>query len=268
MRYGIGYKGSKSRIANDILSVLPSGERFVDLFGGGFAMSHAALLSGKYKQVLYNDVNPLVVELVMDAIRGKYNQSHFVPTWISREEFNEKRDTDGYIKYCWSYGNNGKEYMYPRSVEELKKNAFNAICLPSERERRLALKRYTRLVTSKRIDLESLERLERLESSARDYRDYEYRQDDVVYCDIPYEQDVRGDHYGTNFSHADFYEWAITRKYPVFFSSTWITAEGFKSIWQKERITTMKNTSNSLKMTECLYVQEWYEAEGQGELMI
>ena len=50
-KYGIPYMGSKDKIADDILSVLPGGKRFVDLFGGGFAMSHAALLSGKYEQV-------------------------------------------------------------------------------------------------------------------------------------------------------------------------------------------------------------------------
>ena len=46
-KYGITYQGSKNRIAGDLISLLPSGERFVDLFGGGFAMSHCALLSGK-----------------------------------------------------------------------------------------------------------------------------------------------------------------------------------------------------------------------------
>ncbi len=55
MRYGVGYQGSKNRIAKDIINILPSGERFVDLFGGGFAMSHCALLSNKYNKVLYNE---------------------------------------------------------------------------------------------------------------------------------------------------------------------------------------------------------------------
>ena len=44
MRYGIGYKGSKSRIAKEIIEILPSGDRFIDLFGGGGAMSHCAAL--------------------------------------------------------------------------------------------------------------------------------------------------------------------------------------------------------------------------------
>lgn len=35
MGYGIGYKGSKNKIAEEILEQLPSGNRLVDLFGGG-----------------------------------------------------------------------------------------------------------------------------------------------------------------------------------------------------------------------------------------
>lgn len=33
--YGVPYQGNKSRIADRIISVLPSGKRLVDLFGGG-----------------------------------------------------------------------------------------------------------------------------------------------------------------------------------------------------------------------------------------
>ena len=62
--YGIPYMGSKTKIAPIILKYLPKGKRFVDLFGGGFAMSHCAFLSHRYDQVLYNDYNPLVVDLI------------------------------------------------------------------------------------------------------------------------------------------------------------------------------------------------------------
>jgi site-specific DNA-adenine methylase len=35
MTYGMPYMGSKSKIAKDIIRLLPSAEYFVDLFGGG-----------------------------------------------------------------------------------------------------------------------------------------------------------------------------------------------------------------------------------------
>ena len=60
--------GSKTAIAEELISILPSGKRFVDLFGGGFAMSHCAIMSGKYNKVYYNELNPLLVELIKKAI--------------------------------------------------------------------------------------------------------------------------------------------------------------------------------------------------------
>ena len=55
--FGIGYQGSKNRLAKEIISFLPSADYFVDLFAGGCAITHAALLSGKYKKVITNDID-------------------------------------------------------------------------------------------------------------------------------------------------------------------------------------------------------------------
>lgn len=57
-RYGLPYKGSKNKIANEIVEQLPGGDCLVDLFAGGGAITHAALLSGKWKQFIMNDVQP------------------------------------------------------------------------------------------------------------------------------------------------------------------------------------------------------------------
>lgn len=84
--------GSKDKIANSLIKALPSGERFVDLFGGGFAMTECALKSNKYHSFLYNDFNPLVVNLVKDAINGKFNFKVFEPQWISRKQFERERE--------------------------------------------------------------------------------------------------------------------------------------------------------------------------------
>lgn len=117
-QYGAPYMGSKSKIAEDILAVLPRGKRFVDLFGGGFAMTHCALLSGKYEEFYYNELNPLVVDMIKKAISGEYKNER---RWIDRETFFNLKDTDGYIKLCWSFGNNGKTYMYAKEIEPWKK---------------------------------------------------------------------------------------------------------------------------------------------------
>lgn len=45
MRYGVPYQGSKNKIAELVVEHLPSGHTLVDLFAGGCAVTHAALLS-------------------------------------------------------------------------------------------------------------------------------------------------------------------------------------------------------------------------------
>lgn len=85
--YGIPYQGSKTKIAPAIISRLPSGKRFVDLFGGGFAMSHCARLSRKWDSVLYNDINPLLPPLIRRALDGEFNYNRFKPEFITRERF-------------------------------------------------------------------------------------------------------------------------------------------------------------------------------------
>lgn len=110
--------GSKSKIAEDILAILPRGKRFVDLFGGGFAMTHCAMLSGKYEEFYYNELNPLVVDMIKKAIAGEYKNER---RWIDRETFYNLKDTDGYVKLCWSFGNNGGNYLYAKEIEPWKK---------------------------------------------------------------------------------------------------------------------------------------------------
>lgn len=113
MRYGIYYRGSKNEIANEIISFLPKAEYFVDVFGGGGAITHAASLSNKYKHIIYNDIDAATVQLLQDAVNGKYDSE---TRWISPEEFFNKRKEDGYIKLCWSFGNNGRGYIYGSKV--------------------------------------------------------------------------------------------------------------------------------------------------------
>ena len=122
-QYGAPYMGSKSMIAEDILAILPRGKRFVDLFGGGFAMTHCAMLSGKYEEFYYNELNPLVVDMIKKAIAGEYKNER---RWIDRETFYNLKDTDGYIKYCWSFGNKGDYYLYAKEIEPWKKSLHYA----------------------------------------------------------------------------------------------------------------------------------------------
>ena len=132
MNYGLPYMGSKNRIARDIVEQLPSAEYFVDLFCGGCAVTHAAMLSGKYKKFIVNDIAPDMPRLFVDAINGKYRNEK---RWISREDFERLKDTDAYVRTCWSFGSNGKGYLWNDETAGAKLLACKMIFSDDRNER-------------------------------------------------------------------------------------------------------------------------------------
>lgn len=123
-RYGIPYQGSKNQIAEEICMFLPEGERFVDLFGGGGAITHCAMQSCKWKSFLYNELNPLVFDTFKKALNGEFEEEIKNPKWISRDEFNERKNKDGFIALVWSFSNNMQNYLFGRDIEESKRSIF------------------------------------------------------------------------------------------------------------------------------------------------
>ena len=118
MRYGMPYQGSKNQIAEQIIANLPKAEHFYDVFGGGGAMTHCAILSGKYKYVHYNELNPLICNGFRMAINGDFRNN---TQWVSREDFNNLKQIDPFVAMCWSFGNNLNMYMYAKEIEPWKK---------------------------------------------------------------------------------------------------------------------------------------------------
>ena len=115
--------GSKNDIAEQIIQIVPQARNFYDLFAGGCAVTHAAMLSGKFRNIIANDLQGMGVQLFTDSIAGKYaNETR----WISRADFVSKKDTDPYIALCWSFGNNMQDYMYSNEIEEWKHAIHNA----------------------------------------------------------------------------------------------------------------------------------------------
>ena len=249
-RVGLAYQGSKSRIAKIIVELLPSGNRFVDLFGGGGSMTHSAILSNKWKEFLYNDYDKIVCEYFEKAIKGEYKNETRV---ITREDFKRLKDTDPYVKFVWSFGNKGGEYLWGKDIEEIKLLACRMIMDNDWHDRFRHYREWIRSVLKgvhdERLELQSLERLERLESleslkrsesleslkrleslghikcTNMSYQDYEYQDGDVVYCDPPYENTTR--YNNQDFDSKAFYEWVKTRPYQVWFSSYEISDNSF-----------------------------------------
>lgn len=276
-KYGLPYMGSKSAIADKIIAVLPAGERFIDLFGGGGAMTHAAALSGKYGEVIYSDVDPLACEYISRALHGDYSPERFTPRWISREEFFAKKDTDPYVRYLWSFGNRGDSYLYGRRIEGLKHRLFDWIVAGQNSDfvaslgvpvadapvsgvaARFAFIKKHRLRTCGTIEnLERLVRVQNLEGLARvtvlhrSYSVYQYHVGDIVYCDPPYasrEKYVIGD-----FDFAEFTDWAA--RVPCYISSYELDDPGFR-IYHEFKKSQLLCATKNCTVTERLYASRY-----------
>lgn len=144
MRYGLPYQGSKNKLAERIVNLLPEAERFYDVFAGGCAVSHAALLSGKFGKVHFSDINDSVV-LFRDCLEGNIPDGS---EWISREDFFIRKDTDPYVRLVWSFGNNQKNYLYSQDIELYKRAVHEMIFAPTPNERRLKFREVCKLILS------------------------------------------------------------------------------------------------------------------------
>ena len=324
MNYGIPYKGSKNKVIKWLMSLLPSGEVFVDLFCGGCAVTHAAMLSGRYKRYIVNDVEPMMPKTFSKAIQGGYRDED---RWISREDFFRLKANDEYAAICFSFGNNLRDYLYSRSIEPYKKACHYAIVfndwgqlgklcpevadaaykalehVEDRHERRLKfgpaiVRRLKEIGDAGLIDsnplysschvkrpnktrpvgtirdlqslerlqslesLQSLERLERLqspffESYSMDYQDVPIPDGAVVYCDPPYKgTKVYGKSGKQTFDHERFYEWCLTRDFPVFVSE-YQMSDGFTEIASTTRADSMCSVA-TVKRIEKLFVQTKY----------
>lgn len=141
MKYGLPYKGSKNTIAEKIVEILPEATNFYDLFAGGCAVTHCAMLTNKWQNHIINDIEPGIVQLFADAVAGKYRNED---RWISRDMFYLLKDSDPYVRYCWSFGNNGNNYLYAPEIERFKKHLHAMFFSKTPKEARLHWKAFAR----------------------------------------------------------------------------------------------------------------------------
>ena len=263
MRYGIPYRGSKSRIAEWVVSQLPPADTLVDLFAGGCAITHAALLSGNYDHVIANDLTkgPSVFR---DAINGELDG---MQGGITRDEF--LASDDDAIKLLYSFGNNRNDYLWSPELESVKAPAERMLSAPSMHERRIAYKAFLRAL-KKYVDnngtkklaksngigglqgLQGLEGLQRLEISNLDYRLVDVPEDAVVYADPPYRN--TGHKAYADFSSTEFDAWLSVVPFPVYVSE-FTCPDGCVEIASKERMASIA-PKTSTAVTERLFIQQ------------
>lgn len=131
------YQGSKSRIAEWVVSILPPSHTLVDLFAGGGAITHCALLSGKWTNIIANDKTDTML-VFMAAANGEFKG---FSTVLTRDDFFRNEDTA--LKILYSFGNNTTNYLWNSELEAFKVPATKMLSAPSLHERRIAYVRHT-----------------------------------------------------------------------------------------------------------------------------
>jgi len=277
--------GSKSDIVENIMRLLPKSENFYDLFGGGFAVTHAAILFKKAKTYHFNEIKPDTVDLIQRAIRGEFSYSNFKPPWVSREEFFARKDTDAYVRLFWSFGNDQKYYLFGEDIEPYKKSLHMAVVfdefddiaikalgfkawpfgVKSINKRRLVVRylvkkmnpklKPTQLQQLQQLQqLERLEQLERLQANilwtSKDYREIEIKNDSVVYCDPPYAGTADYDNESA-FNHKEFWDWARLVRQPMFVSEYTVPSD-FRVVGKYHRKTKMSQKGMTKTKPELL----------------
>lgn len=259
-RYGLPYQGSKSRIAEWVVDLLPPSHTLVDLFAGGGAITHCALLSGKWERIIANDKTDSM-KVFYEAATGGF--SGFA-TVLTREDFFKSEDTA--LKILYSFGSGKSTYLWSDDLEAFKVPATKMLSAPSLHERRLAYrdfcKEFLKFVSdgkdgSFRIQpLERLQNMQNLEALESDYRLVEIPEGATVYADPPYRNtDITA--YGS-FDFDAFDAWLNGVDFPVFVSE-YDAPRGCVEIACKSHTSSMPANCNT-KTIERIFVQErFYE---------
>ena len=285
--YGLPYKGSKDKIADKICSLFPIKENFYDLFMGGGSITHYQLLQNQYKNYYANDFNPLVVKAFNMAIHGKFKNE---TRWISHEEFDKLKNTDPYVAFCFSFGNDLKSYAYGEQIEPYKKALHYLVVFQDEslmkeifpnidfsfvhkikdvNERRLKVKKVIDdlLITSDDnrirsneslqsfIQLESCQRLasiERLAIYNKSYDEIEIKPNSIIYLDPPYKSTNKYE-ISKDFDYEKFYDWCERQIELCFISEYSMPKDRFTCIAEIEHRSLICANDNQL-VTERVFL--------------
>ena len=233
--------------------------------------------------MIINDIKEIMPKIFIDCLNGKYKDEN---RWISREDFERLKDTDGYVHTCFSFGNKGQTYIYGKDKEPIKKamhyalmfNDFSlldnfgidarAILATNDRKKRYVILKHIMKQNVGRCDLESNERLERLKrfdlqnieksnkkqnikAYNKSYDEVEIKDNSVIYCDIPYKS--TGTYNENPFDYDKFYEWALRQTQPIFISE-YDMPNDFVCIAEREKTSTMSPTRNDTYSVEKIFI--------------
>ena len=264
-RLGLPYMGSKNKIAREIVALLPPAETFVDLFAGGCAVTHAAILSGKYRGFVANDISVQYPRLFQTAVRGELPP----PRVYTREEFNACKDRDPIAALCWSFGNKSYRltYLWGKEIERAKQTACRMILADTWQKRFEYYKQYVKIAGDflRRPGVERLQSLQSLESLQRLHPDLVVTGEDYAaiaarysgldvcfYADPPYAGTAC--YHKSGFDHDRFYDWLRSVDFSVYVSE-YTMPEDFTAIWERRKTCTLSSTNNARQTVEKVFVR-------------
>lgn len=277
-----------------ILNENPSAKYVYDLFGGWASVSLEFLSHGL--NVVYNEKSTAICELL------KYLQKNWVTPecyeWIDREAFHTLKVWDdwraGLVRIVWSFGNNGKTYLFSQENEQLKKPLhilivdwddealFQAaekelgITIPRDvftgtksiNERRLKLMGYIKK-NKWRCDLEQLEQLQQLERLEQLQRLQRLQQlviqnksYDEVIIDTPIEETIiyldppyqNAGWYNDLIDFTELKKWILNCPYKIYMSE--YACDYLREVFSIEKRVTLSPTRSNLKKMEKLFTNK------------
>lgn len=285
--YGVPFKGSKSTIAKWLVGLLPPSHTFVDLFAGGCAVTHCAMLSGKWERFVANDLTDAPAMFV-DAVRGEYDGYCTVP---DRSQFDQEKAADYALSVLYSFSNSGRSYLWSKKFEPVKVHASRMLAMPSIHERRVEYKKFIHALSDyiregdavgklmgsadgkdrshglqcleglERLErlqrLQGLQGLERLQRLQMDYREVPIESGATVYADPPYRGTTPGAY--AEFDYREFDEWLASVDFPVYVSE-YTCPDGCVEIARREKNQTCAASCTKM-VQERVFVQERFATD-------
>ena len=237
--------GSKSGIAEWVVSKMPKSRKLYDLFCGGGAITDPYIafvwsFGNNCKGYLYNAGNERVKHALWNAVMfGDYTLADELHIPFKRSKYTDTKHRRLDIMRHWKkYGNK----MIDRRMELQSLESLERL-----------------------QSLESLERLQRLQSRNTDeerhgrltytckpYNEVEIEPDSLIYCDIPYKNTV--EYVVGGFNHAAFYKWAHNQQNLVMVSEYNMPSD-FVCVGAVTKRNILSATANK-KATERLFVPD------------
>lgn len=266
MSFGLPYMGSKSKLADWILDEInplsdlfcqhKTYSTFVDVFFGGGAISHYALLYRNFDTIIANDITPTAL-LFKRLLNNEIDLDKYI--WISREEFRKNKELDikeqdQIIGLVYSFGNNRQDYLYSKETEEEKK---------FESKRNIINGSFTNDILAEHIQrLNRIYNITKIRKSnkktnfiaeCQDYRELEIPNDSLVYLDPPY-KDSRAEAYYdkriSTFNLEELYSWAeslVLKKNCDVFMSERVAPSYYEEVSKKDYYLNFRKSSDKEK---------------------